>query len=201
MRLMIYDATETKPVGWAWKIGALLFLFLRRFDKVYGARSWEDAMEWLTQVSEGKTIKELHFWGHGSWGHVYIDGLALGVWALERTDHPVHAGLKVLAARTEKDSLVWFRTCATFGNTAGHDFASRWADFLQCRVAGSSFNIGLWHPGLHSVKQGQAPYWSKTEGVKKNEQGQEVSRSAGFLEGFKTPNTILFLRSHVPSTW
>jgi hypothetical protein len=198
---MIYDATETKPVGWAWKIGAILFLLLGRFDKVYGARSWEDAFDWVNKVSEGKTIKELHFWGHGSWGNVYIDGNSLGVWALERPEHSVHLKLLTLAERLKEDSLVWFRTCATFGNTAGHDFASRWSDFLHCRIAACTYNIGFWHAGLHSVKPGQAPYWPTYEGVKRDEEGNESPLSAGLFRGFKTPNTVLFLRSHIPAGW
>jgi len=198
---MIYDATETKPVGWTWKLGAILFLLIGRFDKVYGARNWEDAFEWLEKVSQGRTIQEFHFWGHGSWGNAYVDGHSLGVWALERPDHPIHMKLLAVAERLKEDSLVWFRTCATFGSTAGHDFASKWADFLQCKVAACSFNIGFWHAGLHSVKPGQAPYWSIREGVKQNANGEDKPTSMPFFQGFRDSRTILFLRSHLPSGW
>jgi hypothetical protein len=198
---MIYDATESKPVGWAWKIGAILFSLIGRFDKVYGAKSWMDALEWVNNISKGKTIDELHFWGHGSWGSVYIDGHALGVWALERASHPVHMKLLTFAERLNTCSLIWFRTCATFGNTAGHDFASRWADFLQCRIAASTYNIGFWHAGTHSVKPGQAPYWSILEGVKQNDDGESKPTAIPFFQGFKDSRTLLFLRSHLPAGW
>lgn len=150
----------------------------------------------MIAVSEGKTIEELHFWGHGTWGQVFIDGRSLGMWAMERTDSPIHLKLAAIASRLEKTSLVWFRTCATFGNMEGMAFAKALVDFLQCRVAAHTHNIGFWHTGLRSLGVGEEPEWESTEGVK--QEGQAERAEGSYRKG---PNTILFLRSHPPRGW
>lgn len=197
MRLMIYDSMENSPVGWAWKIGAILFWILRRFHKIHGATSWEGALDWALKVSDGKTINELHFWGHGRWGQAFINGKHLGVWAVQRKDSSTHSKLLAFASRLTKDSLVWFRTCATIGNASGHEFAREFSRFFGCRVAGNTFNIGFWHSGLHSLLPDAEPSWPLKEGVSNPGTDHEEQASSGR----KKPHTILFLRSHLPGGW
>lgn len=187
MRVMVYDATDTKPgieLGDTWELGGWLYRHLRRLDRCFGATSWFEAVEWLAQTSEVEGgLDEIQFWGHGSPGEVWINGHSLNVVNVDAL-----AKVKMKPA-----GLFWLRTCASFAGEPGHLLARRMRDVLGCRVAGHTFNIGAWHGGLHSLRVGAEPAWSVSEGF-----------GANGRPSFGTPwspNTITFMHGRVPEDW
>src|SRR6185295_12580281 len=109
-----------------------------------------------------RPISEVQFWAHGKWGRLYLERQVLDRGALA-PGHHLHAGLSALRERLAPGALVWFRSCETFGATAGHDFACGLTDFLGCAAAGHTFIIGYWQSGLHRLEPGMKPAWSATE--------------------------------------
>lgn len=103
------------------------------------------------------------------------------------------AAVGALAARLHPGSLVWFRTCATFGQAPGRRFAIAAAARLGCRVAGHTHLIDVLQSGLHSLAPEAAPKWSAGEGV----------TAGGTLAGSSigAPHTVSFLAGAVPEGW
>lgn len=171
LRVMIYDATwhGSKPDQWflttSWIVGGLLYRALGRIDEVYGATSWLDAVAWLNAVDQGREIAEIQYWGHGRWGRVMIGTDRFDARALDDGTHPMHDDFRAISARLTPASLVWFRTCMTFGTQVGQHFASSCARFFNCRVAGHTYVVGPLQSGLHSLSPGEAPSWPVVEGV------------------------------------
>ena len=58
--------------------------------------------------------------------HLHRQGIARSRRARGRTSP---FALCALRERLAPNALVWFRTCETFGASAGHDFARAWTDF------------------------------------------------------------------------
>lgn len=199
LRLMIYDDTCRRSrlgVGLthSWIAGALLYRQIGKFDATRGVRSWEEALQWLSDVEKDRSIGEIQFWGHGKWGRALIDGAPLTTAALAES-HPWNRPLRDVAERMVPDALWWFRTCETFGAEAGHDFARRWTDFFECRAAGHTYIIGPWQSGLHALNPGEVPRWSVYEGL--DEGAPDAPRKALWsIPG--APNTISFLRATLP---
>ncbi len=192
LRLMVYDRTCGGPWGlpgltFSWRVGGVLYRALGRIDDWKGVASWPEALDWLLARSREERIAEIQYWGHGNWGCVLINRVALDVRAIE-PGHPLQSRLAALRERLVPggDALWWFRTCETFGTERGHTFARAWTRFFDCRAAGHTYVIGPWQSGLHSLGPGEEPHWSREEGL------PPVAR--------KGPRRALWSWPHVPNT-
>lgn len=201
MKLLVYDATWVgRPwvqagLTSSWIVGGALYRGLGRIDASYGASSWEDALAWLCSVEPARRIDEIQFWGHGKWGRALIARDVLDVDAVLDSRHSRHEDLRALRARLSgRDALWWFRTCETFGREAGQRFATSWARFFDCRVAGHTYVIGPWQSGLHSLRPGQLPTWSVREGLPDD---VEEPRYA-LMSAPGEPNTVTCLHGRIP---
>ncbi len=198
---MIYDRTCTGPrmrpgLSHAWMSGGLLYgHLLRRIDHWYGARTWAEALEWVAQIEPERAIAGVQFWGHGKWGRACIERDMLDREALV-PGHPLHASLEAIRERlVGPEALWWFRTCETFGARPGQDFARRLTDFLECRAAGHTYIIAGWQSGLHSLRPGEVPGWSLTEGLA---HGSPEDPRAALWSRRSEPHTIHCLSGQVP---
>lgn len=204
-RLMIYDNTTIKD-GWdgfgsdalaySWLAGGKLYRIMRSLDKVKGVSSWEEALDWIIEQGKIEPISQIQFWGHGSWGRVWIGKQALGVKTI-RNPGILRDKLSDVKKYLADDALIWFRTCSTFGNTSGKTFAKEFTEWMSCKVAAHTHIVGWWQGGLHSLKPGQEPYWPDDEGVKTLSNGKQDS----IWSTRKTPNTIICLNGHLPEGW
>jgi hypothetical protein len=206
LRLLVFDRTCTGSHGLpglshAWRAGQHLYRGLRRLDAGFGAASWGEALDWLASHGAPAPLAEIQFWGHGHWGRANIAGEALDVAALS-PGHPLQPRLAQVATRMQRKErgLWWFRTCETFGTAAGHQFASAFARFFDCRVAGHTHVIGVWQSGLHSLLPDQTPNWPVTEGVRTTVSSVSSANavSAAPSRPF-APNTISCLHGRVPA--
>jgi hypothetical protein len=200
MRLMIFDQTCRGSglfpgLSQAWAAGGQLYRSLRALDHVYGASSWQEALTWLATCRPDQPIDEIQFWGHGKWGSARIDKDVLDDDAL-RPRHPLHQHLVSVRDRMQPTSRVWFRSCETFGCTAGHEFARRWTDFFGCSAAGHTYVIGLFQSGLHGLRPGELPHWSETEGLGLGTAEHPI-RARWSRPG--EPNTITCFRGEIPA--
>ncbi len=165
LRLLVRDATRRDSLSFAWRAGAPLYRALGRIDAAFGARSWSEALGWLVAVRPTARISEIQFWGHGRWGHALIGDEPLDARALAPS-HPLYPLLLGVRARLAgPDALWWWRTCETFGATAGQDFARAWSRFLGCTAAGHTYTIAAWQSGLHALAPGAEPTWPAAEGL------------------------------------
>jgi hypothetical protein len=214
LRLMIYDTTDVKRtfslpslgpdasnldidlgLSHSWFAGGLLYRGLRRLDLFKGFLSWNEALGWLSEVEPDRKIDQIQYWGHGSPGRVWMNGQALTHRAFGSGHAPQ---LSRLASRLTPESLVWFRTCATFTGDQGQDFAQVWSQALNCRVAAHTFNTGVWQSGLHSIRPGELPSWSAMEGIK--EGTPDAIKKIAWSMPWST-NTITCLHGEVPKGW
>lgn len=201
LRLLIYDSTclGSKPylpgLTHSWIAGKHLYQITRPFHRSFGASSWHDALQFLATIAPLYTIEEIQFWGHGKWGRVMINGSPLDTSAL-LPDHPYFPWLAAIKARiASPSSLWWFRTCETFGALSGIDFATQWAAFFQCRVAGHTQIIGPWQAGLHAIEAGQTPFWSPSNGLIK---GTPEAPTASAYSRLWHPRVISCLQPNLP---
>lgn len=204
LRLLVYDRTcygraWHRNLSAAWAAGSSLYRALGHLDCCQGVASWPEALSFLASCEPARPISEVQFWGHGRWGQVLVQGQALTEKALT-SGHAWHSAWARIRERLtrEREALLWLRTCESFGAKPGHDFARSLADFLGCRVAGHTYTIGFWQSGLHTLRPGQAPSWSDTEGLGRGTARQpEVSLPSSR----HAPNTISCLKSAIPSEW
>ena len=202
LRLLVFDGTPKKAerlLRSAWSTGALLYRALGRIDAHYGATSWSDAFAWLATFRSDERISEVQYWGHGKWGTVFIAGDGLTAHALEN-GHPHAQALAALRARMLPDarSLIWFRTCETFGARAGQNFAMRLSTFLGARVAGHTHIIGALQSGLHGVRPGEVPRWSGSEGLSSGTPEAPILAKPSSPDA---PHTIHFMNNVIPEAW
>jgi hypothetical protein len=194
-RLLVFDRTCPR-LSIAWRAGARLYRARGRIDAACGVGSWEGGLGWL--AGWHAPIAEIQYWGHGHWGSALVDrDDVLDASALS-PGHALHAALEAVRERLAPDALIWFRTCETFGATAGHDFAMRLADWTGARVAGHTHVIGFHQSGLHGLAPGARPSWSASEGLARG--------TADAPERAKTswpwsPHTITCLDGTVPDAW
>ncbi|HWL85382.1 MAG TPA: hypothetical protein VNO21_06250, partial [Polyangiaceae bacterium] len=165
----------------------------------HGAIDWADAFAWLSDFRAGEPIAEIQYWGHGKWGTVFVAQDAWNVHAFDLA-HPHGEVLASLRARMlpEARSLVWFRTCETFGARAGHAFAVRVSNFWGARVAGHTHVIGALQSGLHGLRPGELPRWSDAEGLAR---GTPEAPLLAKGSSPKAPHTIHFMNNAVPDPW
>jgi hypothetical protein len=188
MRVVVFDRTCPR-LARVWDAGTRIFGALGTFDAWYGAYTWTDALMWLARVERSRTIREIQYWGHGRWGRVMLAKRPLGIEEMGRASSTHARELAAVRERMDERSLVWFRTCETFGTRAGHDFARAWTDFFGCRAAGHTFVIHAVQSGLHSLAPGETPRWSIDEGV---HDGRAMSSRIGAV------NTITLLTHDLP---
>jgi hypothetical protein len=198
LRLLVYDRTQRvrspRALGVAWQAGSHLYRGLGRIDAAYGARSWTDAFEFLTEFATEQSVAELQFWGHGKWGRALIDGESFDRRAFA-SSHPLFSRITEFRQRLEPGALVWFRTCETLGARPGQDFARALADHLGVRVAGHTFVIGFFQSGLHSLVPGARPTWSVDEGLAG---GSPEQPERALSSSPARPNTITCLNGAIP---
>jgi hypothetical protein len=221
MKLVVYDATDTKRVllpritrradGAAegtggltrfWRIGAGLHWGIGRASATLGARSWIEALAW---AADFERIDELQVWGHGGWGYMDLGGERLDVetanGALSGSIDRLRLALSPVGAprsNSQRDPLVWLRCCSAFGTRLGHSFARELASRLGARVAGHTHIIGVWQSGTHSVAPGEAPAWDADEGVERDASGAPTGAA---VSSAHAPRTIHCLRPGLPQGW
>jgi len=182
------------PVGLShtWVVGGHLYRWFHGLNDFAGFNNWNTALEWLATYKPHQKIEEIQYWGHGSPGHVWLNGHKLDPTRYQEVLGRIHN-------RLAYGALVWFRTCSTFGGNAGRRFAKDMSNFLDCRVAGYTHNIGIFQSGLHSLSPGQKPSWPREEGIKYGASyAPEKMMGSGF---WKKPNTITCLHSKIPNDW
>jgi hypothetical protein len=191
--VVLYDRTCVIRRGAltpAWIAGTLLYRAAGRIDVARGVTSWADAFVYLATLPA--PITELQYWGHGKWGRAFVAEDVLDASAIP-------AGrLAAVRAQLAPDALVWFRTCETFGATAGIDFAERLADHLGARVAGHTHIIGFHQSGLHGIHPGTRADWSPTEGLA---EGSADAPERAHGSHRRAPHTITCLAGAVPEAW
>lgn len=192
-RLLVFDRTCTsgkRGLSPAWSAGANLYRGLRRIDDARGVASWDEALDWL--ATQREPISQIQYWGHGKWGCALVDN---DVFDASRLHDP---RLDAIRERLTPDSLLWFRTCETFGARAGIDFAERLSDRLGCRVAGHTYVIGFHQSGLHGLAPGVRADWSPDEGLDEGTADAPVRAKWSWPW---SPRTITCLASRVPERW
>lgn len=191
MRALVYDRTQAW-LSRTWTAGSVLYRGLDRLDAVCGVASWDEALDWLGALPEA--IDEIQYWGHGKWGCVMVNGVALSANSLRTRA----TQLEAIRERLAPDALLWFRTCETLGARAGQDLAQRIGDFFGARVAGHTHIIGFHQSGLHGLRPGDRPHWSTTEGLRAGTAERPV-RAHGSAP-WRT-RTITALSGRVPAAW
>lgn len=200
LKLLVYDGTSKQgetPLRTSWAAGARLYRGLGRIDAYLGASSWSEALAWCIRQPGDEPIEEIQFWGHGKWGEARIADDRLGASSFDADHH--HAGL-LYALRPRLlprgGSLVWFRTCETFGARAGQQFAELLTRELDVRGAGHTYVIGVLQSGLHGLRPGETPTWSDAEGLSA---GTPDWPCGAHDSSASAPNTIHFMNGRVPA--
>ena len=183
----------------AWGVGARLYSALGRLDAHFGASSWREALSFLAEFRKTEQLSEVQFWGHGKWGDCRIAADTLGLRALSPR-HPHAPLLGAIRDRFKKGAagLFWLRTCESFGAERGHEFAQALGDFLNCRVAGHTYVIGVWQSGLHSLLPGERPSWPSDEGLS---DGTPSAPLRALSSVPNAPNTITCFDGRIPDGW
>jgi hypothetical protein len=202
LRLMVYDRTCVKRgigLSNAWSAGGVLYRGLGRFDATFGAGSWREALDWLATFEASRPIEQIQYWGHGRWGRVLVGSDVFDAAALR----PGHALQEVVLAVRERfvrstESLVWLRTCETFGARSGIDFAQALSDFFGVKVAGHTFIIGALQSGLRALSPGCRPTWSLAEGLA---EGTPERPARALWSAAAHPRTITCFANAIPSSW
>ena len=193
MRVMVYDATDTRPgpeMLDAWRLGSAVYRATRAVDSVFPAKSWTEAIMWLIGLGP---VDEVQVWGHGGPGAAYIGKSVLVGDGLD-TKLPggsVHHAGVLRAVHVKR--LFWLRTCASFAGRPGRRFATDLSRALRCRVAGHTYNIGPLQSGLHSVRPNEVPSWDEGEGW---DAFGKIKSSTPWA-----PNTISMFHSSFPDRW
>ncbi len=202
LRLLVYDATCTGSglspgLSDAWSAGARLYRALGRVDAARGVRNWREALNFLTTYGDDTPLGEVQYWGHGTFGKIWIARDAVD---RARLDDPTLApDLDRLASRLAEsrapnhEPLFWIRTCETMGGPSGHAFAKALTSRLGCRVAGHTHVIGVLQSGLVALRPGEEPGWPLEMGLgPKGEEGQGLPSTPA------APSTVHFLTGALP---
>lgn len=203
LRLLVFDTT-CRPKGpgvglsTAWSVGARLYRARGLVDASMGVRSWAEALSFLASHGGAEPIREIQYWGHGTFGKVWVakDALDTSRLASPELRVPLDRVRDRLAAAREEghEPLVWLRTCEAFGGPSGHTFAAALASRLGARVAGHTHVIGVLQSGLVALRPGEAPSWPSSMGL-----GPRGERGHGLPSLPNEPNTVHFLTSRLPA--
>lgn len=171
-----------KFLAFTWFFGCLVQKSFGAVDDYYGAKSWDDALEWLTK--QPRPLTSIQYWGHGSVGRVWLAQQAIEA-----------SKFSVLIPCVTPASIVWFRTCSTFQGPAGYDFSKYLSNLLNCTIAGHTRVIGLLQGGLHTRKPNTEPSWPVDEG--------ELPATAFYPQyGLAwSNNTVTCFVTNVPEGW
>lgn len=203
LRLLVFDTT-CRPKGpgvglsTAWSVGARLYRARGLVDASMGVRSWAEALDFLASYGGSAPIREIQYWGHGTFGKVWVAKDPLDAARLSSAE--LRAPLdrvrdRLAEARREgHEPLVWLRTCEAFGGRSGHAFATALASRLGARVAGHTHVIGVLQSGLVALRPGESPSWPSSMGV-----GPQGERGHGLPSLPNAPNTVHFLTSRLPA--
>ncbi len=202
LRLLVFDCIcvgcgSFLGLSNVWSVGGFVYAGLGRIDAARGVSSWAEALEWVVEHAQatGRPLEEVQYWGHGRRGGALIANDVLDLASLRGTHLERVRALRACFASESRGW--WFRTCETVGGTAGHAFARAWSDLLDQRVAGHTHVIGFWQSGLHTVRPGEAPSWSVTEGLRDAHDETEVALGSSPLR----PHTIHCLQGTIPRGW
>ena len=204
LRLLIYDQTCRGNQGFlglthSWMVGAAACRSLGRFDRSRAVTGWEEALRWLAEVEPSRPIAEIQFWGHGQWGEALIGGEPLDERILAPS-HRLHSMLRTIRGRLAgHEALWWFRCCEIFGADRGQGFAEAWCSFLGCCAAGHTFLIGPWQSGLHRLRPGETPRWSRREGLAEGDDPSSPRKALWSRPG--RPHTITCFHTRVPARY
>lgn len=177
-RLLIYDASEESAVGKAWKAGA--FLNKKYFDEIWPVYSWSDFNNKVT--SSTKKFDEIHWWGHGSPGRLYINEVKSNDKYLASFNQVVHQG-----------GFIWLRVCAFAQGETGMNYMEWLSSITNTIVFAHTYNIGHWgaHSGLVKASPGQLVKYSETE-------GRDPKTNKLLNSSWVAPRTISALRMKIP---
>ena len=186
-RAVLWGAADKRIPGFSWMVCGQIARQAGRFELGLKAPSWGYAAAMLAIRADmaGKPWDMVQLWSHGVPGHPYMGGD-------KYTAREDKEALRMIGNVMNPKGTVWFRSCAVFSGSVGHDFAQRAAGLLGCRVAGHTFNIGPWQSGLHTLAPGDQPKWSTVEG---NRDGTPLWSAPW------EPNTITALQWTIPRGW
>jgi hypothetical protein len=165
----------------SWFLGCWIQKLFGKVDAYFGASSWEEALAWL--AGRPGTLTSIQYWGHGSPGKVWLAQALLSPEKL----------ITILKPKVSPTSVLWWRTCSTFGGIGGHEISKKLADGLNCIVAGHTRIIGPVQGGLHTRKPQTQPSWPITEG--------EPPKSWWPSHLSWGPNSIFCLTTKIPDGW
>lgn len=202
LRLLVYDRTcvgRFVGLSSAWGAGAFLYRAQGRIDAAFGATCWSEALDWLATFGGALPIGEIQYWGHGKWGRAFIARDMLDSQSFIR-GHALFDRLEAVRERLLPDgqSLLWLRTCESFGAHSGIDFAQALANGFGACVAGHTHIIGVLQSGLHGLAPGQKPMWSPWEGLAA---GTPDKPARAFGSSPFRPQTISCFDGHIPDAW
>ena len=195
IHVIVYDSTQVPAAGaktigdrvrsvidpsqsltfW-WKLGSFLDQAIAFADYAVDAASWEEAFAGIEAAVEKETAKgkgpvriaSLQFWGHGSPGRAYMgSGPALSTSTM-KPGGPLHDAVRKVAGHLhDTQGHVWFRCCAPFQGSVGHEFAKTAATTFSATVVGHTFLIHALQSGTRVLRQGAQPDWDTDEGIDK----------------------------------
>lgn len=193
-RVMVFDDSENSLLEETWKFGAQLYKLRGDFDKIIGVHSFDEMFHALALIDD--YLDSVQIWCHGLPGWVIINN--------QWTRRPF--GLKEpvvreVASKLTEESLLWFRTCATFAGPRGKEFAESAAEDLGCRVAGHTHLIAIWQAGLHSLGPGEKAAWSDQEGYLSKRATDDVSAMNMKWSQPWSTKSIFCMRGEIPQGW
>ena len=175
-KIILYDKGDTGIQGLSWNIYSKI-----QFGwKSIGVKSWTEAEIELKKLglNSKNPLETIQIWSHGVPGNVYIG---------EQTIQD--SFIETLKPLVNKNSLIWFRSCATFFGTKGHKFAKNISQQLGCCIAGHTRIIGFpWQSGLYSCEPDRKPYWTIETGTPKE-------------SSYNDPHTIFAGSMGFPNDW
>jgi len=188
----VYDSTEPTYLRWVWKQGAKALAL--KASGGYAVDSGDTIEEMLHRVlsvyatEDCDCIEEIQFISHGSSGNamwISNDKLTIADFAIPDLDkygdgprsspeyQAWHARLTprqrrlVLLRRVlcGPGAEVYYRSCEAFQGKKGQEFAKASATFWRSKVIGHTQLIALTQPGRKTIRPGEEPSWSETEGT------------------------------------
>lgn len=196
--IMIYDSSDWagKELRFSWITGGKFYKLFRSVEHNSGFDSWISAIDWILSVEPDKKINSIQYWGHGSPGRVWMNGETLSIKSY--TNKSGHfEKLSKLKERLTPESLIWFRCCNVFAGNEGKFFALTSSQFFECKIAAHTFIVGPWQSGLHTIRPGERPSWSISEGLELQKDG--TVKKLWSMPW--SPNTVFCLTNKIPDNW